>query len=116
MDVVFAHPNERLRGLYSSKFPPEIKFHHAVDGISALRKVKLIHPHLVLSDYRLPYLSGLALLKYLKSHPKFHSIPFVFLTDHLDVAACLSYGANEWIPLSSSTPEYIIKRVYYHLK
>ena len=52
----------------------------AKDGVDALAKLEMSTPDLVLTDTRLPNLDGYALVRKLKEHPDWASIPVVFLT------------------------------------
>ena len=38
--------------------------------------------HVVISDWNMPGVSGLALLKYVRSQPKLHELPFLILTSN----------------------------------
>jgi two-component system chemotaxis response regulator CheY len=115
--VLFANPDPKLCDLYEKKLTQQ-KFlvDSAADGLTALRKFRANPSHVVISEYQLPVLSGLALLKSIRSHSKLYSTPFIFLSDHHDNSVALSLAANEWIEKQQALPEYLIERIYYHLK
>ncbi len=57
-------------------------------------------PALILLDLKLPKVSGLAVLRQIKHHPKFRTIPVVMLTtsdQDSDVHAAYDLGANSYI-------------------
>ncbi len=57
-------------------------------------------PRVVLLDLKLPRLSGLDVLRRIKSDPRTRRIPVVMLTssqDDRDIAACYEAGANSYI-------------------
>jgi DNA-binding response OmpR family regulator len=57
----------------------------AVDGADALTKLELSTPDLVLTDTRLPNVDGYALVRQLKEHAEWASIPIVFLTSQKSI-------------------------------
>lgn len=57
-------------------------------------------PLLVLLDLKLPRVGGLEVLRQIKAHPRFASLPVVVLTSSAqdtDIAAAYSLGANSYI-------------------
>jgi len=61
---------------------------------------KMLMPAVILLDLKLPKVSGLEVLKVVKSHPIFKKIPIVILTtsaDNLDVNNAYLLGANSYI-------------------
>jgi CheY-like chemotaxis protein len=57
----------------------------AKDGQDALAKLELSPPDLVLTDTRLPVMDGYALVRKLKEHPEWSTIPVVFLTSQKSI-------------------------------
>lgn len=57
----------------------------AVDGADALAKIELSTPDLVLTDTRLPNVDGYALVRALKEHAEWATIPIVFLTSQKSI-------------------------------
>jgi CheY-like chemotaxis protein len=57
----------------------------ASDGIDALQKLELSPPDLVLTDTKLPKLDGYSLVRTMKEHADWASIPVVFLTSQRSV-------------------------------
>ena len=52
----------------------------AVDGDEALELCASEHPDLLITDYQMPYLSGLELCKELRARPETRDIPAIMLT------------------------------------
>ncbi|MEJ0021789.1 MAG: response regulator [Candidatus Doudnabacteria bacterium] len=115
-NVLFAHSDPKIVDLYHPRLAVHFSVDSAHDGLTALRKLKLAKPGLVVSDYDLPLLSGLALLKFCRRQSAYASIPFIFLADIANAQQALSSGANDWLQLSSVTPDLLIGRIYGQLK
>lgn len=116
IQILLANSDRKLTLIHETHLKPHFLVDSAHNGLSALRQVSLRRPSLIISDYHLPLISGLGLLKYIRSHRDLHAIPFLFLTDHADAAAALSHGANDWLSRSATTPEMLAEKIYHHLK
>jgi len=116
ISLLFIHPDKKLSKIYGSHLRNHFAFDSAYDGLSGIRKIRQIKPNIIVSEYHLPMLSGSAVLKFVRSHPELHHIPFLFLTDHLDPSQGLSLGANDWLPYSSTFPHLLAEKIYYHIK
>ncbi len=65
------------------EFRDQWEIHFAEDGLDALKKVAEIQPDMIISDVRMPEMSGLELLEKLQEDEKTRNIPVVILTgDH----------------------------------
>lgn len=77
----------------------------ARDGEKALQQIELWDkgehiPIIILLDLKLPKVDGLEVLKTLKSHPVYSTIPIVVLTssgDERDISEAYKLGANSYI-------------------
>ncbi len=77
----------------------------ATDGEEALAWIKKWDlgedtPVIILLDLNLPKIDGLEVLKIVKSHPRYRSIPVVVLTtshENSDIKQAYLYGANSYI-------------------
>jgi len=114
--VLFVHSDPKLIDLYRSRLSRHFLVDSAANGLLALRRLKLKPPGLIVSSYRLPLLSGLSLLKYVRNESGLVRTPFMFLADDHPVDDALSFGASDWLPLSSTTPDLLISKIYYHVK
>jgi CheY-like chemotaxis protein len=113
---LFIHPDPVLSRLYQTHFSPHFTFDSAQDGLSALRKIRLTSPSVIVSEYVLPNLSGLGVLKFIRNHPELHKTPFIFLTNHPDVHLGLSHGANGWFNHQETTPTEVLEHVIKALR
>jgi len=92
-----------LRAFQSQKLTNPIQI--ARDGEEALDfmqkwKNKEPKPVIILLDLKLPKVNGLEVLKIIKSHPEYKSIPIVILTtsaESSDVKTAYQLGANSYI-------------------
>ena len=116
MKILFAHPNQKLSNIYLRHLQGHFDVDSATDGLAALRRFKLSTPAAVISDYNLPNLTGLSLLRFVRNHPELPFTPFIFLTDYMDPSQALSLGANDWIDFRNHHPDYLVDRIYHHLK
>jgi CheY-like chemotaxis protein len=114
--ILFAHPDSKLVQIYTPYLSRHFSVDSAHDGLVALRKIKLLQPHLIVSDCNLPSLSGLALLKFVRSHSVFGTVPFMFLATSGDTHQALTLGANDWLDLNKTTPEILTEKIFNHLK
>ena len=84
-------------------------------GIYAERNIKE-NPKLILLDLKMPKVSGMQVLKKLKSDPDFKSIPIVILTssqEDPDIENCYALGANSYIvkPVDSDNFFHAIAKI-----
>lgn len=90
--------------------------HTAQDGLEALEKIKEKAPDLIVLDLRMPRMTGLEVLEYLKSDPSTHKIPVIVLSgDEQERKKALKIGANDFIPKPFDVEELKI-RVLNNLK
>lgn len=74
----------------------------AVDGEDALKKMLVdpIPPKLIISDYNMPNIDGLDLLRAVRKHPPFKDIAFIMLTGQADrelVLKAKEHGVNNYL-------------------
>ena len=74
----------------------------AVDGADALQKISEAQPDLIISDYAMPGMNGLALLERLREQEETSQIPFVFLASQKDIDERLR-GVSEGVE------DYLVK-------
>lgn len=71
---------------------------------------------MIISEYRLPFMSGLALLEYVRKHPDMRDAPFLFLTNEEMREDALGLGANAWLKLKEHGPEQLLPHIASHYK
>ncbi len=116
IQILIANSDRKLTSIHEAHLKRHFLVDSAHNGLQALRQASLRRPAIIISDYHLPLISGLGLLKYIRSHRQLHAIPFLFLTDHTDASLALSHGANDWLSRSLTTPEVLAEKIYHHLK
>jgi two-component system response regulator AdeR len=114
--ILFAQSDPKLVELYRSRLSRHFGVDSALDGLTAVRKFRLNQPRVVVSDYHLPRLSGLALLKFVRSTAGFAPTPFLFLAQDVDADKALNLGANDCLDLSSTTPDLLIEKIYLQMR
>jgi len=116
LKILFIHNDPKIIRIYEPHLLPHFSVDSAQNGLTALRKLRAAPPSLVLSDYHLPLLSGLSLLKFMRKNQKLALTPFIFLTNHPNVSDGLSFGANDWLNQAATHPDQVIEKIYHHLK
>lgn len=89
----------------------------ADDGSSALKKIKEEKFDFIISDWNMPKMTGLELLKTVKGDENFKDIPFMLITAEAlkgNIMAAIQAGANDYIvkPFNAATLEEKIKRIF----
>lgn len=72
----------------------------AMDGETALRRVRMVKPALVILDAMLPIVPGIEVLNAIRSESSTHSIPVIMLTarkGEADVVSALKAGADDYL-------------------
>ena len=89
----------------------------ADDGTTALAKLKEEKFDFVISDWNMPKMSGLELLKTVKADADLKDTPFMMVTAEAlkeNIIAAIQAGANDYIvkPFNASTLEEKIKKIF----
>jgi DNA-binding response OmpR family regulator len=90
------------------------KVEGAEDGEVALKKLPKLLPDLVILDWRLPKLSGLEVLKFIRAHPDLKTTPVMILSDaYLDESAVqvMSVGVTKQLLKTQCTPSILVELV-----
>jgi DNA-binding response OmpR family regulator len=72
----------------------------ASDGIEALRQADKTMPDLVLLDIEMPGMDGFRFCQELRSNPRFHTVPVIFMSVRSDLAdklAAYEVGADDYL-------------------
>lgn len=94
-----------------------VEIEDAVDGEDGLRVLLSRKINLIISDFNMPKLDGLALLRAVRATPQLKSIGFIMLTGRADndlVARAQQFGVNNYLvkPFTVSTLRAKIEEVY----
>ena len=92
----------------------------ASDGEAGLRSAVEKAPHLIISDYNMPKLDGLGLLRAVRAHPPTSKTAFIMLTGRADkelVQRAVQYGVNNYLvkPFTVQTLKDKIEAVFGRL-
>jgi two-component system chemotaxis response regulator CheY len=87
------------------------------DGEAGLRSVLTSKTHLVISDFNMPKLDGLGLLRAIRSHEPIRNTAFIMLTGRADkelVARAVQFGVNNYLvkPFTVQTLKEKIEAVF----
>ena len=84
----------------------------AENGREALRLLEQHVPELIISDIMMPHMDGYELLRQLKAHERWRTIPFLFLSAKADVdmrVEGLEAGADDYIPKPFNSLELLAR-------
>jgi phosphoserine phosphatase RsbU/P len=112
--ILLIHPDQKLMGIYQRHLKPHFMVDSAHDGLTGLRMIKDRRPRVIVSDVNLPYMSGLALLSFVRNHPEMFATPFLFLTDAPMPEEALGLGASGWLTQSEHGPEQLLPHIFQH--
>lgn len=89
----------------------------AADGEEGLRALLERPANLVISDYNMPKLDGLGLLRAIRAHPPLQNVAFIMLTGRADadlVTRAAQFGVNNYLvkPFTVASLKEKISEVY----
>ncbi|MGA0605882.1 response regulator [Phenylobacterium sp. VNQ135] len=89
----------------------------APDGEAGLRVMLTSKVHLVISDYNMPKLDGLGLLRAVRGHEPIRTTPYIMLTGRADrelVQRAVQFGVNNYLvkPFTVGTLKEKIEAVF----
>ncbi|OKH39473.1 hybrid sensor histidine kinase/response regulator [[Phormidium ambiguum] IAM M-71] len=90
----------------------------AKDGQSAIEKLEVANPDLVLLDVMMPGIDGFTTCQIIKSQPKYQDLPIIFMTalsENENKVKGLSLGAVDYIT-KPFQPDELLARINLHLK
>ena len=93
--------------------PHGYEVEYARTGMDGLKTVPLFNPDVIITDVRLPDLSGYEVAQRLRRDPRFESIPLIFLTSQADLSDKLKafeVGADDYLS-KPFQPEELVARV-----
>src|SRR5512138_1071328 len=93
--------------------PHGYEVEYARTGMDGLKTVPLFNPDLIITDVRLPDLSGYDVAQRLRRDPRFSNIPLIFLTSQADLSNKLKafeVGADDYLS-KPFQPEELVARV-----
>lgn len=93
----------------------------AEDGLAALSKIKKNNVDFVITDWNMPNMDGLTLLKNIRSSPDISQIPVLIITAEAkkeNIVAAAQAGANGYIvkPFTAGTLDEKISKIFERLE
>lgn len=74
------------------------------DGNNCIGMMEEFVPHLVLLDIKLPQVDGLTLIKTIRQHPQFHTLPILVVSGY-------AFQADRQKALSAGATDYMVKPI-----
>jgi two-component system chemotaxis response regulator CheY len=74
--------------------------HEAENGVDALQKALIQPIDLIISEFNMPEMDGLGLLRAVRGHPAVRKLPFIFITRRGDrelVVVAAKAGVNDYL-------------------
>jgi signal transduction histidine kinase len=96
--VLFADDSSTQRALVRALLGGQYHVEVAADGDAALAAIRATRPDVILSDLRMPGLSGEELLHTVKADPELRRIPFILITAEAQAALrTMELGADDFL-------------------
>ncbi len=98
--ILIVEDDNALRRLYQAYLTESFNVKTAADGPEALKQLKHNTIDLILSDIRMPQMTGLTLREHLSQHRNTNLIPFIFLTgaDNTNIQhQAMSLGIDDYL-------------------
>jgi len=113
--ILIIEDDQLVANIYRNKFSMEgFMVEVALDGESGLELVNTFRPAIVILDLMLPKVTGLDLLKKIRSQPAFKHLPIiVFSNTYLSnmVQEAWKAGATKCLSKANCTPKQVIDRL-----
>jgi len=114
-NILIIEDDAFLRDLISKKLSSaDFSISEAIDGESAIAKIKEAKPDLILLDLLLPTMDGFEVLAKLKEDNMTSAIPVIILSNlgqKEEVDKGISMGATDYLIKAQFTPEEIVAKV-----
>ncbi len=111
-NIFLVEDNPVISRLYRTKFEGEgFQVELAEDGLKAVKLLATAKPDLVVLDLMLPVLSGVDVLKYIRSRPDLKSIPVILLSEaYMSELAqqAQAVGVQQTLLKSACTPDLLL--------
>lgn len=89
----------------------------AGDGEQALQFMQTTPAHLIISDFNMPKMDGIGLLKAIRAHAALKKVPFIMLTGKSDAAlleTAIKLGVNNYLtkPFTTQSLQKAIEAIF----
>jgi signal transduction histidine kinase len=102
--ILVVDDDANLRRMVAKALSADYRIATAVDGSDGLVQALAVHPDLIISDIRMPGLTGEELLIAVRAHPELVDVPFLLLTAEAD-------NVVRWRALTEGAQDYLDKPV-----
>lgn len=110
--IVIIEDHPVLISVYRNKFVAEgFEVEIASDGESGLRLIDRVKPNLVVLDLAMPKVNGLEVLRRLRAHPSFETLPVIIFSDSAWKQQALKEGATVVLSKSKHSPSQVVEAV-----
>jgi CheY-like chemotaxis protein len=113
--ILIVEDNELVANIYRNKFSVEgYQVEIALDGLVGLEQVRNFRPDVVILDLMLPKMTGVELMKKIRSEPDFEKLPVIaFSNTYLSnmVQEAWKAGATKCLSKANCTPKQVIEVV-----
>lgn len=111
--LLVVEDNKDLRNLLKMQLEDRFRVHTAANGVEGLRKVRLYHPDIVVTDQMMPEMTGTEMMIQMRNDFQISHIPVIILTAKTDDESklkAISMGANAYIT-KPFNKEYLLARI-----
>jgi len=120
LKVLLVEDDPLLVKMYSTKFGAEgFEVFIAQDGLDGLNSAITNHPDFIILDVMMPRLSGIDMLKRLRSDPQGANIPVLVLSNlsqEDEAKKAIELGAKEYLVKANFTPGEVVSKVRLYLQ
>jgi CheY-like chemotaxis protein/HPt (histidine-containing phosphotransfer) domain-containing protein len=113
--ILIVEDDQIFANIYGNRFRVEgFQVEFARDGLAGLEMVRTFRPDAVILDLVLPRMTGVELMKKIRSEPDFQQVPVIVLSNaHLTsmMQQAWKAGATKCLSKSNCTPEQVIDAV-----
>ena len=112
--IIIVEDDINLANIYKDKLTKGGHQATIVSDVDAAKQIIASKPNLVLCDILMPHVSGLDILREVKTDAIGATIPVLLLTNVAEdstIAKGLEYGAYGYLLKSETTPEQVLSRV-----
>ncbi len=85
-----------------------------IDGAEAIQKARINNYQAILLDVMIPHMSGLEVLKALRSYPETQHVPIIMLSNYANetyVKQAMTDGANDYLVKTDYDPDQFLMRM-----
>lgn len=113
--VLLAEDNNFILDVLSQKFSDRYDFEYVRDGRGAIAKIKEFHPDVLLLDIELPHVSGIEILKMIRSDASLNNISILIFSNHTGeikyIEEMEGYDNVRFVSKASLSPDQLVELI-----